>query len=79
MRARDGGAQPLRGQGARHPVAQVDELGDGVPDAAVHAGRDLHHRRVRLERHPVAQLGRQRGEHLVRAERQRPAVRLEEH
>jgi hypothetical protein len=79
MRARDGGAQPVRGQRAGHPAAQLGELGHRVADPAVHAGGDLHHRGVRLQRHAVAQLARQRGMHLVSAERQRPAVGVEEH
>jgi hypothetical protein len=79
MRARDGSAQPLRSQRARHPVAQTGKLSDRVADAEVHTGGDLHHRRVRLERHAVTQAGRQPGEHLVRAKGQRPVVRVEEH
>jgi magnesium transporter len=79
MRARDGGAQTPRGQGARHPAAQLSQLGNGVAYAAVHAGGDLHHRCVGLERHAIAQIGRQPGTHLIRTECQRPVVRVEEH
>jgi hypothetical protein len=68
MRARDGSAQASRGQGARYPVAKLSELGDRVANPTVYARGNLHHRRVRLDSHAVAQVGRQRGEDLVRAE-----------
>ena len=72
-------AQLLRGQRSRKAAAQLAELADRVADAAVHGGGHLHHRSVRLERHAVAQPGRQRRLHRVGAERQRPVDRVEEH
>ena len=65
----------LAGQRARHLAAQLGELRDRVGDPAMHPGGDLHHGRVGLRRHAIAQLGRQVGDHLVRAEGQRPVAR----
>jgi hypothetical protein len=79
MRACDGGAQPLLGQRPAQPYPELGELCHGVRDGAVHAGADLHHRRVRLQRHAIAEILRQPLEHLLGAERQRPVARIEEH
>jgi hypothetical protein len=79
MRAGDGGAQPLLRERAGESPAELGELRDGLGDGAVHAGADLHHGRVRLQRHTFAQVLRQVVEHLVRAEGERPVARVEEH
>ena len=55
------------------------QLRDRVGDPAMHPGGDLHHGRVGLRRHAIAQLGPQARDHLVRAEGQRPVARVEEH
>ena len=81
MHAGDGGAQPVAGERARHLAAQLGELRDRVGHAAMHTGADLHHGRVGLGRDAIEQIGRQLGEHLVRAEGQltEPRARIEEH
>jgi hypothetical protein len=79
VRAGDGGAEPVAGQRARHLAPTLPEVNDRVRHSMMHPGGDLHDGGVRLRRHVIAQIGRQVVEHLVRAERQRPVARIEEH
>ena len=59
--------------------AQVGELAHRGADPLVGPGGELHHGRVRLEAHPLAQVVGQLGHHLVRAVDEGPVAFVEEH